>query len=118
MAEGTGFSAGRFPSGTEARNEDRISVWLESATLRERGCSAAPVVVHDLSKHGFRTEWPYLLRNGDMVWLKLPGFEAMESIVAWNSNFQVGCRFQTPLHPAVFDRIVQAYKRHSGQQPD
>jgi hypothetical protein len=107
---GAAFGAARRP-GSEARDENRITVWLKGATLRERGCSAAPVIIHDLSISGFRTEWPYNLRVGDLIWLKLPGFEAMPSIVAWNANFQVGCRFQAPLHPAVFERIVQACNR-------
>lgn len=93
----------------DARAEPRIEVWVQGVTLRESGCSAASVKVHDLSQHGFRTEWPYLLAQGSRVWLKLPDFEAWAAIVAWNRNFEVGCRFETPLHPAVFDRIIQAH---------
>lgn len=99
----------RAPNGgLNARVEPRVTMWLGGATLRERGCGAAPVIVHDLSPHGFCCEWHYTLTVGDVVWLKLPGFEAMASVVAWNREFLVGCRFQIPLHTAVFDRIVTA----------
>jgi len=95
----------------DGRAERRIDVWIDGATLREPGCSAAEVKVHDLSEHGFRTEWPYLLRPGDRVWLKLPEFAAWSAIVAWNHKFELGCKFETALYPAVFDRIVRAHAR-------
>lgn len=91
------------------RSEPRIDVWLEGATLREPGCNSAPVKLHDLSARGFRTEWPYLMARGNRVWLKLPNFEAWSALVAWNHRFELGCKFETPLHPAVFDRIVHAH---------
>lgn len=102
---------GHFPApnaGPEGRSELRKTLWLRGATLRERGCSPAPVIVRDLSPRGFCCEWHYPLTLGDVIWLKLPGFETMASVVAWNREFQVGCRFQVPLHTAVFERIVAA----------
>lgn len=99
----------RVASSREIRAEPRIELWLRGATLRERGRQAMPVVVQDLSAHGFRTEWPYQLERGTRVWLRLPGFEIRGALVAWNSQFMLGCRFEVPLHPAVFQRIVDAH---------
>ena len=112
-------SAPRLPSGSspvdktshQARADARIDVWLHDATLRQAGCNAAPVVLHDLSRSGFRTEWPYLLNRGDRVWLKLPGFYAWSALVVWNTDFKVGCVFETALHPAVFDQIIRTHKK-------
>lgn len=92
----------------EHRTEQRVELWLHGATLREPGCSAAPVKVHDLSRSGFRTEWPYRLHRDSQVFLKLPGFESMAATVAWCSNFEVGCKFERPLNEVIFERIVEA----------
>lgn len=99
----------RVASSREIRAEPRIDLWLEGATLRERGRHAAAIVVHDLSPHGFRTEWPYQLERGTQLWLKLPGFEVWGAVVAWNRQFMLGCRFEIPLHPAVFQRIANVH---------
>ena len=92
----------------EHRGEERVELWLHGATMREPGCSAAPVKVHDLSRSGFRTEWPYRLQRDSTVFLKLPGFESMPATVAWCSNFEVGCKFDRPLSDLIFERIVEA----------
>lgn len=97
----------------EHRAEARVELWFHGATLRERGCAAAPVKVHDLSRSGFRTEWPYRLQRDSQVFLKLPGFESMPATVAWCSNFEVGCKFERPLGEVIFERIVEA-NRTSG----
>ena len=99
----------RVASSREVRSEPRIELWLEGATLRERGRHAIPVVVYDLSAHGFRTEWPYQLERGTRVWLRLPGFEIRGALVAWNRQSMLGCTFEIPLHPAVFQRIVEVH---------
>jgi len=98
-----------LPSGR--RDKPRVELWLDGATLRERGAHAAPTVVRDLSAQGFRAEWPYQLHSGTQVWLKLPGFEAWGALVVWNRQFELGCRFQVSLHPAVFERIAAAGSR-------
>ena len=84
----------------------RVKVNLGGANLREPGARRAPAVVQDLSTHGFRTDWPYKLEVGDLVWLTLPGLEARAATVAWVNGFEVGCKFETPLHPAVFDGVI------------
>ena len=112
---GRDLIAPRYPSEPldmpGARQEPRVELWLRGATLRERGGRAIPVIVKDLSMHGFCTEWPYLLERGTRIWLKLPGFDALGALVAWNRQFEVGCKFEIPLHFAVFERIVTAHAR-------
>lgn len=94
------------------RAEPRTVLGVEGPTLRQPGGSPLGVTLHDLSRHGFSTEWPYSLLMGALVWLKIPGLEALESKVVWQKQFRVGCRFTHPLHPAVFKKIVE---RLSGQ---
>lgn len=91
---------------SQSRGEPRYDLEIEGATLREPSCSPATVTVHDLSVHGFRTDWPYVLKRGNRVWLKLPGYEALAATVAWNSKFSLGCTFEHPLHPAILEDIV------------
>jgi hypothetical protein len=92
----------------ENRGEVRVPLWLHGATLREPGCSAAPVTVQDLSRNGFRVAWPYRLHSDSTVYLKLPGFEIMPAKVAWCENFEIGCKFDRPLSELVYERIVTA----------
>ena len=77
--------------------------------MRTQGGRSATVMLHDLSPHGFMTEWPYQLQKGERVWLKMPGLVAQTALVAWNKDFKLGCRFEVPLHAAVFDRIVRVH---------
>lgn len=102
------MSSPEVPS-TGAQREPRIDLWLEEASLRTAGGRSATVMLHDLSPSGFMTEWPYQLSKGERVWLKMPGLVAQTALVAWNKDFRLGCRFETPLHAAVFDQIVRMH---------
>lgn len=93
------------------RREHRVNLQVEGPTLRQPGGAPAAIKLHNLSVHGFRTEWPYKLRRGDRVWLKISGIEALSALVAWEKGFTIGCKFETPLHPAVLAKIVSIYKR-------
>lgn len=74
------------------------------------GGSSDKVILRDLSAHGFRTDWPYVLQKGDRVWLKIPGLEALLATVVWDVNYKIGCKFDTPLHPAILAKIIDLLK--------
>lgn len=93
------------------RKTPRVDLWIKGPTLREAGGTPVKVKIHDISTHGFRTEWPYKLRRGDRVWLRITGLEALPALVAWEQNYTIGCQFEAPLHPAVFERVVESLKR-------
>jgi hypothetical protein len=57
----------------DSRREPRVDLCVDGPTLREAGGTAAPVRLLDLSRHGFRTQWPYRLQKGKRVWLKIQG---------------------------------------------
>lgn len=94
----------------ERRTEPRIVLKVEGATLRQPGGSAAKVTLLDLSANGFSTEWPYVLRKGDCVWLKISGLEAIHATIAWDANYTIGCKFDMPLHAAVLERTIKHLK--------
>ena len=94
---------------TRPRSATRRDVRI-NATLRRQGESRFNANVADLSESGFRVESHYLIPMGAQVWLTLPGLAAIPAIVAWSSGHSLGCRFETPLHPAVLDRVIIAAK--------
>ncbi len=49
--------------------------------------------------------------SGTQVFLTLPGLSAMPARVMWSRDNALGCRFETPIHPAVFERVVAAARR-------
>ena len=89
----------------EARRATRKSVAIRGQ-LRPPGTDRLAVDVTDLSETGFQIATVYRLRIGVTVWLAIPGLAALEAVVAWNRDRHYGCRFDHPLHPAVFDHIV------------
>lgn len=70
------------------------------------GSRRAEVKVLDISVEGARVSAVHSLRVGERLYLKLPRLEPIEGVVAWSKEFELGCRFVTPLHPAVFDMVV------------
>ncbi|MES2339781.1 MAG: PilZ domain-containing protein [Pseudomonadota bacterium] len=84
----------------------RRSVALD-ARVRDRSASRFSIRVVDLSRTGFRAETAFQLRPGSIVWITLPGLQGLEAEVAWQRGEHVGAAFRQPLHPAVFEHIVE-----------
>lgn len=72
------------------------------------GSRRADVRVLDVSTEGARISAIHSLREGDRFYLKLPMIEAVEATVAWARDFELGCRFARPLHPAVLETLITA----------
>ena len=96
----------RLPS-VEARGSERRTVNF-AADLRESGSELVDVEVADLSKDGFMMRCGLELEPGAIVWLKLAGFEPLKSEIIWIQDGKAGCRFSTPLYPAILDLIIQS----------
>ena len=60
----------------------------------------------DLSVHGLRISGLERLREGEVVWITLPGLEPRHATVVWSDQFEAGCAFVEPLHPAVFEAVI------------
>lgn len=97
-----------IPANSDARSTGRANVGIK-AKLREMGGKAHEVEVEDLSVTGFRVDSIYNVAVGGRVFLTIPGFAALESIVAWKDKSGYGCRFARPLHASVFDTIVARF---------
>lgn len=78
-----------------------------AATLRDRSSNKFSVHLLDLSTTGFRAEAHPSLDPGAIVWLTIPGLQGLEATVMWRQRLVVGCRFNHPLHPAVFDHLIR-----------
>jgi hypothetical protein len=92
----------RLPVG---RGAERRVVNL-AADLREEGSQLADVEVADLSTDGFMMRCPLDLAPGALVWLKLSGCAPMKAEIVWAQDGKAGCRFTTPLYPAILDQII------------
>lgn len=80
-----------------------------NADLRKPGRAAFKICICDLWRTGCRADTLTRMRDGDMVWLTLPGFAPIEGIIRWSNNRGFGLEWSAPLQPAVFDHIRQLY---------
>lgn len=100
-----------FSTGPDApaapRAAERIHLRLK-AGLRKQGESRFDAQIADLSTVGFKVESHYAMPAGTQVFLTLPGLTAIPARVVWSRDNALGCRFETPIHPAVFERVVAA----------
>ncbi len=80
---------------------------LSAIVQCRRGITREAVEVLDISRTGARIHSLSPLRSGHVVWLRLPGLEAIQANVVWTRQFEAGCEFVRPLHPAVFEIIAR-----------
>ncbi len=78
-----------------------------SAEIRQFGYSYFKTRLVDISQLGFRVEHPFKFNLGTRVNLRIPGLEALEAEIKWIEGNQYGAMFIAPLHPAVFDHVIQ-----------
>ncbi len=107
--------ADRYPfltraSHAELRHADRVEVAVQ-VKVRQSGAKGIAVVMEDVSFLGCRVQWPHLVVPGDRIWISFPGLEAIPALVVWTANFKFGCRFEVPLHTAVFRRLIRQQLR-------
>lgn len=84
----------------------RKAVGLD-ARVRDRNASRFAIRVLDLSRTGFRGETAYSIRPGSIIWITLPGLQSLEATIAWQRGEYIGAAFRQPIHPAVFEHIVE-----------
>jgi hypothetical protein len=92
-------------SHAELRDATRVHV-AALIKVRQVGAKGIHVVAEDISCTGCRVQWPHNVKVGDRVWVTLPGLETISASIAWTADFKFGCRFDVPLHAAVFSRLV------------
>ena len=76
----------------DGRRAERRIVNL-AASLREPGAQVADAEVVNLSVTGFMAQSELALEIGHVVWLTLPGLEALKSTVMWVEDGKAGFEF-------------------------
>lgn len=89
----------------EGRRAERRVVNL-AASLREPGATITDAEVLNLSTDGYMAKSELSLEQGQAVYLKLPGMEALKSRVVWVEDGKAGFEFTTPLHRAIIDQLT------------
>ena len=75
-------------------------------TLRRSGQRSYRVKITDISHHGCKADFVERPQLGERVWVKFEVLEALEAMVCWVRNLEVGLEFENRIHPAVFDLLV------------
>ena len=88
------------------RRSERVPIEGE-VSLRRIGKINYRVRLFDCSPDGCKTELVERPRIGEHVLVKMPHLESLDAEVCWVDGFTAGLRFEKPLHPAVFDLMVQ-----------
>jgi hypothetical protein len=91
------------------RKSSRRSLSAE-ARLRRPGGATYLIRVSDLSPEGCKVELIDRPAIGEHVFVKFEGLEVLEAEVCWIEGPLGGLRFETPIHPAVFDMLVERLK--------
>jgi hypothetical protein len=89
-----------------ARRFQRVGLTAE-VRLRRLGKANFQVAVADASPDGCKVELVERPAVGEHVLVKFDGLEALEAEVCWVEEFTAGLRFEKPMHPAVFDLLVE-----------
>lgn len=80
---------------------------LSAVVQCRRGITRETVEVLDISESGARIRTLSPLREGSVIWLRLPQLEAIQANIVWTRQFESGCEFVRALHPAVFETIAR-----------
>jgi hypothetical protein len=88
------------------RRSERIALSAD-VTLRRFGHASFRVTVADASPEGCKVELVERPSDGERVLVKFEGLEPLEAKVCWVEGYTAGVRFVRPVHPAVFDLLVE-----------
>jgi hypothetical protein len=88
------------------READRLELTAE-VSLRRPGRATYKVRVCDLSTHGCRSEFVDRPQDGETMFVKFDGLEAVEAVARWIKAPLTGLSFVRPIHPAVFDLLLR-----------
>ena len=94
------------PKKHRPRQNERVSITAD-VSLRRLGQSNYRVKVNDLSPEGCKIELVERPRIKEHMLVKFDGLEVLDAEVCWIDNYVAGLRFERPMHPAVFDLLLQ-----------
>jgi len=96
----------RIPGVQAPRRSARVRIDGE-VQLRRSGQHNYLVQVFDLSREGCKIEFVERPRLDETVWVKFEGLEPVEATVCWIEGLSIGVEFLRPIHPAVFELLVE-----------
>ena len=88
------------------RRSKRVALCAD-VTLRRLGHASFRVTVADASPEGCKVELVERPSNGERVLVKFDRLEPLEAEVCWVEGYTAGLKFVRPVHPAVFDLLVE-----------
>jgi hypothetical protein len=88
------------------RKSARVPLTAE-VVMRRTGRFNHMVSIDDLSREGCKLVFLERPELDERVWVKFDGLESLEANVCWVSEASVGIEFSRPIHPAVFELLVQ-----------
>jgi hypothetical protein len=94
---------------TIPREAERLRTRL-NILVRRQGRRGQWIDGHDISPLGCRLEFVDAPRPNDRLWVQLPGLEAIEARVRWVDGNQAGILFANPIHPAVYELLLDRWK--------
>jgi PilZ domain len=92
------------PEGCRRRNSRRPID--HEVSVKKLGGFGFQLPTQDVSPDGCRVELVEMVDTGERVIVRLPSLEALAAEVAWVRGANAGLQFQRPLHPAVFDQLI------------
>jgi hypothetical protein len=88
------------------RQSERIALAAE-VCLRRIGKSTFRVTMTDVSPEGCKVQLVERPAKDERVLVKFEGLEVLEANVCWVDGFTAGLSFEKPMHPAVFELLVE-----------
>lgn len=88
------------------RQNERISL-AANVSLRRLGQNSYRVRVNDLSPEGCKVDLVEQPRIDEHMLVKFEGLEVLDAKVCWVDGYVAGLRFEKPIHPAVFELLLQ-----------
>ncbi|MBU6265926.1 MAG: PilZ domain-containing protein [Sphingomonadales bacterium] len=71
-----------------------------------QGSKRVSLMLHNLTPRGARVEGLESMQVGDMAMVQLPTLAPKAARVVWTRGDSAGIEFERPLHPDVFESIV------------
>ena len=104
------FDAGPPPVKSERPRRGERMLTAGEVSFRRRGKLSYRVRVFDASLHGCKVEMADHPELHEHVWVRFEGLQPLEAEVSWLEGPNAGLRFLTPIHPAVFDLLLQGLR--------
>lgn len=90
------------------RTSRRLPLGCEISVRRAGGFSFQ-LPAFDVSIDGCQVELVEMVDVNERVIVRLPALEPLGAEVAWVEGNHAGLRFHRPLHPAVFDQLIDRF---------